>query len=67
MLSKIKTYLIGNKGIEGKRIVTVDGGYRENPMTELWFVPDGATPPKAKPTVDPLMIKPSASKKPAYR
>ncbi|HEV8591064.1 MAG TPA: hypothetical protein VGQ55_03105, partial [Pyrinomonadaceae bacterium] len=59
-----KTYLGDIRGIEYDRIVTLDGGYREAPMTELWIVPRGSTPPQASPTVE---IKAPAKKKPATK
>jgi hypothetical protein len=36
-----------------KRITAVDGGFRENAVTELWIVPRGASPPTPAPTVKP--------------
>jgi hypothetical protein len=46
------------RGIDAKRIVTVDGGYREQPAIESWVVPPGASPPHAAPTVDPKEVRP---------
>lgn len=34
-----------------KRITTIDGGFREIAITELWIVPPGAQPPEPTPTV----------------
>lgn len=36
-----------------KRITTIDGGFRERAITELWIVPPGAQPPEPTPTVRP--------------
>ncbi len=36
-----------------KQITTIDGGFREIAITELWIVPPGAQPPKLAPTVKP--------------
>jgi len=36
-----------------KRITTIDGGFRERAITELWIVPPGAQPPEPTPTVGP--------------
>ena len=36
-----------------RRITTIDGGFREVPITELWIVPPGAEPPKPTPTIKP--------------
>jgi hypothetical protein len=47
-----KNYLVNSRGIDPGRIVTVDGGFREEATTELWLVPSGATPPTASPNVD---------------
>lgn len=46
----VKDYLIKSRGLDPSRVVTVDGGYREQPTIELWLVPSGAEPPKATPT-----------------
>jgi hypothetical protein len=49
---RAKDYLVNTRQIDSGRIVTVDGGYREDLTVELWIVPTGATPPTASPTVD---------------
>jgi hypothetical protein len=49
---RAKDYLVNSRGIDAGRLVTVDGGFREEATTELWIVPAGATPPTASPTVD---------------
>lgn len=41
-------YLTKTRGLDSSRIVTVDGGFRESGSTELWIVPPGATPPRAR-------------------
>jgi hypothetical protein len=43
-------YLVRTRGIEASRVVTVDGGSREEPTVEFWLVPSGAEPPRATPT-----------------
>jgi hypothetical protein len=58
---RAKNYLTTTRGIDASRIVTVDGGYRENLTVELWVVPSGATPPAASPTVDPSEVKATAA------
>lgn len=40
-----KSYLVKIHGIDPKRIVTVDGGFRTNLEVELWIAPPGAKPP----------------------
>ena len=68
-----RTYLLNVRGIDSSRVTTLDGGYRETPTTELWYVPRGAAPPQASPTLDRSEIKapttkpttkPSAAKRP---
>jgi hypothetical protein len=48
---KAKDYLVNQRGLDRDRIVTVDGGYREQPAVELWVVPSRAQLPKPTPTV----------------
>jgi hypothetical protein len=59
---RAKDYLVSGHGMDPARIVTVDGGRREEPAVELWVVPSGATPPPSSPTVDPR--SPAASHAP---
>ena len=47
-----KAYLIHKRGLDANRIVTVTGGYREQPAFELWLVPPRAQLPKPTPTVE---------------
>ena len=51
LLKKMWDYLVWTRGIEGGRIITVDGGLRETATTELWIVPRGSTPPRPSPTI----------------
>jgi hypothetical protein len=65
---RAKDYLVNSRGIDAGRLVTVDGGFKEEPSTELWIVPAGATPPTASPTVDASEVKPGrAPRRPARR
>jgi hypothetical protein len=41
-----KAYLMGNRGIDEKRLVILNGPEREELKVELWLVPNGATPPQ---------------------
>ncbi|MGH9903918.1 MAG: hypothetical protein ACRD68_19075, partial [Pyrinomonadaceae bacterium] len=47
-------YLVHERGIDPARITTVNGGQKniEHVSTELWVVPEGATPPAAPPETD---------------
>ena len=56
---RAKNYLVSTRGIDASRIVTVDGGFREELTVELWVVPSGATPPPNSPTVDPSEVRPA--------
>lgn len=49
---RAKKYLVGRRAIDARRLVTVDGGFREDLTVVLWIMPPGvkATP---GPTVDP--------------
>ena len=49
---KVRKYLAEVRGIEYSRIVLIDGGYRDNPFSELWILPaEDSTPPTASPTI----------------
>lgn len=50
-------YLVGRRGVEARRVFTLDGGYKEDLTVEIWPVPVGAQPPIASPTVDPSELK----------
>ncbi|HEX8119510.1 MAG TPA: hypothetical protein VF521_19700 [Pyrinomonadaceae bacterium] len=50
--ARAKNYLVNYRGISADRIVTVDGGYREELTVVLWVVPPGASAPQPSPTVD---------------
>jgi hypothetical protein len=52
---RAKDYLVNTRGIDAGRIVTVDGGCREELVVELWIVPSGAAAPTPSntATVDP--------------
>lgn len=59
LAARARDYLIGVRGIDPNRIVTVNGGYRERNAYELWLVPAGATPPQPTPTVRPEEVQPA--------
>ncbi len=58
---RAKDYLVNSRGIDAGRLVTVDGGFKEEAATELWTVPAGATPPTASPSVDASEVKTTAA------
>ena len=41
---RAKDYLVNTRGIDAARIITIDGGCREELTVELWITPQGATP-----------------------
>lgn len=53
----IKKYLVNKRSVEAERIVTVNGGHREELTVELYVVPRGASAPAAFPTVDPKEVQ----------
>jgi len=64
MAARAKDYLVTKRGVDGQRVMTLDGGTREQATVELWLVPSGARPPQPKPTVDPAATKPAGPAKP---
>lgn len=50
--SRIKTYLVKTRGVDVSRILTIDGGYRENLTVEIWMWPRSVGVPRASPTVE---------------
>lgn len=48
---RAKSYLV-KLGIPADRVVTIDGGFREELTWEVWVVPEGASPPEPTPTVE---------------
>jgi hypothetical protein len=53
---RAREYLVKVRGIDTRRVVTVDSGHREEPTVELYLVPPGAFPPLATPTIDPDQV-----------
>lgn len=47
-IKRATEYLTLTRGLDAARLVTVDGGSRDQTTTELWIVPLGADPPTAK-------------------
>ena len=50
-------YLTKRRGVNPKNVVTLDGGYRETLMGELWIASPTDQAPKATPTVDVKNVK----------
>ena len=46
---RARDYLVNLRGIDARRIVTLDGGPREDLTVELWIVPTGAPAPTPRP------------------
>ena len=65
--TRARDYLVNKRGIDPSRIITLNGGYREEDCVELWIVPSGATPPQPKPTVQPGDVRPAPAEAPARR
>lgn len=67
---RAKNYLVNVRGIERERIVTIDGGHRENLEVELYILPRGVPAPTPYPTVAPSevqIIKKSSAKATNHR
>ena len=58
LMTRARDYLIKQRGIDGSRLVVINGGFREADSVELWIVPSGAAPPRATPTVQAGEVKP---------
>nr|AIA12587.1 PKD domain protein [uncultured bacterium] len=48
-LDRARDYLTSLRGIDARRLVTLEGGTREDLTVELWIVPTGAAPPPVGP------------------
>lgn len=59
---RAKNYVVNERGIEAARVITIDGGYREELTFVFWLAPSGAEPPAASPTVDPSEVQIVADK-----
>lgn len=49
---RAKNYLVETCGIDARRLVAIDGGFKEMQTVELWIVPVGSIPPATAPTLD---------------
>ena len=59
LMTRARDYLMNDRGIDGSRIVVINGGFREADSVELWVVPTGAAAPRATPTVQAGDLKPA--------
>jgi hypothetical protein len=50
--ASMKDYLMNQRGLEPERIITLDGGYRNELSGELWLSLRGASAPSVRPTID---------------
>jgi hypothetical protein len=64
--NRAKDYLVNTRGIDGGRIMVVDGGCMPELKVELWIVPAGATAPAAS-TEGAVSPCPDCKKKPAAK
>jgi hypothetical protein len=55
--ARMKSYLVQSRGLEADRVMTVDGGYRNELSGELWLSSRGVVAPVAKPTVDKKYVR----------
>ena len=51
-----RRYLIDHKGVRDRQLVSVDGGFREEPWVEIFLAPLGSEIPRAAPTIDPDVV-----------
>jgi hypothetical protein len=56
-LLRAKNYLVGKRGLASSRIISIDGGYREKQMVEIWLLPRDIGEPAPNPTVDKSEVR----------
>jgi len=52
-------YLVNQRGVDSRRIIVINGGYRDQDFVEIWICPPGAKAPTPTPTVQPGEAQPS--------
>ena len=52
-------YLTITRGVDARRLIFVNGGYRDQDYIEIWLCPPGAHPPQPTPTVQPGDVQPA--------
>lgn len=55
--ARLKPYLVNTHALDPKRVVVINGGYRESWTAELWLVSKGENPPTPSPTIQPRDIR----------
>jgi hypothetical protein len=55
--ARMKFYLVKIRGMKAKRIVTLDGGFREELSSEFWIVGPGHSAPLPTPTIAPKDVR----------
>jgi len=63
LLTRARDYLVGQRGIDGSRMILASGGFREEDCVEVWIVPQGAKAPQPSPTVQPGDVRPAPTPK----
>jgi hypothetical protein len=67
LLARARDYLVSQRGIDGNRVILVNGGFREENCVEVWIVPQGAKSPQPSPTVQPGDVRPAPASRPRRR
>lgn len=65
-IARAKKYLTSVRGVPAERVLTIDGGYREELTVELRIRVKGVPPPEPSPTVDPgevVFVEPPAGRR----
>jgi len=55
--ARMKSYLVQTRGIEAERVITIDGGYRNELSGELWLSLRGTEAPVTMTAVDRKYVK----------
>ena len=55
--ARMKYYLVRIRGLDPKRVITSDGGFREELSGELWIVRPGEPAPESTPTLSRKDVK----------
>lgn len=56
-MERARRYVMAARKVPASRLVTIDGGHREELTVELYIIPSRTTPPQASPTVDPAEVE----------